>query len=66
MPVSAIEYTEYQKFTSGIAERLGSLQFDSEMTVWHYTNGAGLVGILQSGQIVASQVACLNVSMRSS
>lgn len=28
--------------------------------IWHYTNADGLLGILKSGQIWATQVACLN------
>jgi hypothetical protein len=62
MPISASERREYQAFTAGIIERLGSVNFDPNMTVWHYTHGAGLLGIFQSGQIFATQVACLNDS----
>lgn len=28
--------------------------------VWHYTDGAGLVGILETGQIHFTQISCLN------
>jgi hypothetical protein len=31
--------------------------------VWHYTNADGLIGILKSGQIWSTQVACLNDSL---
>jgi hypothetical protein len=62
MPISPNERKEYQTFTARIIERLGSINFDPEMTVWHYTHGAGLLGVLQSGQIFATQVACLNDS----
>jgi hypothetical protein len=62
MPVTEDEKRQYLEFTKGIVGRLGSLDFRPDLTVWHYTNGAGLVGILQSGQIFATQVACLNDS----
>lgn len=41
---------------------IGAFDFDGEMALWHYTNGAGLLGILESGSIRASQVACVNDS----
>ena len=49
----------------GKAERLlgsfvGDLPKDPPETVYHYTNGAGLRGILQSGQIWLSDVFSLN------
>jgi hypothetical protein len=31
--------------------------------VWHYTNADGLIGIMKSGQIWSTQVACLNDSL---
>jgi hypothetical protein len=62
MPVSVEERREYRQFSKNIVERLGSLNFGSDLTVWHYTTGAGLIGILQSGQLFATQVACLNDS----
>jgi hypothetical protein len=62
MPVTQNEKVAYKGFALGIIDRLGSLAFDPDLTVWHYTNGSGLVGILQSGQIFATQVACLNDS----
>jgi hypothetical protein len=31
--------------------------------VWHYTNADGLIGILTSGQIWSTQIACLNDSL---
>jgi hypothetical protein len=31
-------------------------------TVWHYTDGNGFLGILQSGRIFATQVSALNDS----
>jgi len=30
------------------------------MELWHYTNAEGLIGILQTGQIWSTQVACVN------
>jgi hypothetical protein len=62
MPVTQNEHMRYRDYTREIISRLGSVDFSPEMTVWHYTNGAGLLGILQSSQIFATQVACLNDS----
>jgi hypothetical protein len=36
--------------------------FDPNMTLWHYTNGNGFLGMLESGSIRATQVASVNDS----
>jgi hypothetical protein len=33
---------------------------DPELIVWHYTSGTGLISIIESGTIFATQVSCLN------
>src|ERR1700739_1105098 len=35
---------------------------DPEQMLWHYTTSAGLIGIVESGSIFATQVSCLNDS----
>ena len=45
---------------NGVATEMGAFDFSGENIVWHYTNGQGLLGILQSSTIYATQVASLN------
>jgi hypothetical protein len=60
MPATEQEKLKYQALIVDQVKALGCLDFDPEATLWHYTNGAGLIGILESGTIYATQVACLN------
>jgi hypothetical protein len=62
MPVLPEDRVEYVKFVDEQTKILGSLGFAPEQTLWHYTNGAGLLGIIESGTLHATQVACLNDS----
>lgn len=62
MPITQKEHDSYARVTREAVVRLASLDFNPDITVWHYTTGPGLLGILQSGQIFATQVACLNDS----
>jgi hypothetical protein len=62
MPIKDEEFAKYREFTQAMMKKLGALDFDGETVLWHYTNGPGLLGILESGQIHATQVACLNDS----
>jgi Protein of unknown function (DUF2971) len=48
----------YANFISRAAMQLSSEPADK--VVWHYTNGDGLIGIIESGSIYATQIACLN------
>jgi hypothetical protein len=50
---------EYRKF--GL-HHLGTFSRALPTEIWHYTNADGLIGILQSGKIFATQVSCLNDS----
>jgi hypothetical protein len=56
------ESTKHQEFVRRQVEQLGSLNFDREVIPWHYTNGAGLLGILETGSIFSTQVSCVNDS----
>jgi hypothetical protein len=38
------------------------MAFDPNVTLWHYTNGAGFLGMIESGAIRATQVAAVNDS----
>ncbi len=62
MPITQAEHAKYREFTGNMMKRLGAFDFDGETILWHYTTGPGLLGILESGQIFATQVACLNDS----
>jgi hypothetical protein len=49
----------YLPFVSGLLEKL-DWKPDPEQMLWHYTTSAGLIGIVQSGSIFATQVSCVN------
>lgn len=60
MPVTADENDKYRRFVNAIANELGVFAFHPETIIWHYTNEQGLLGILQSASLFATQVAFLN------
>src|ERR1700733_5026451 len=60
MPVSKRENSEYGEYVNELAVEMGV--FDLQDTVWHYTDGNGFLGILQSGTMFATQVSALNDS----
>lgn len=62
MPATLEENNTYRDFVSKIALELGALPIPPEEIVWHYTDGAGFLGILQSSTLYATQVASLNDS----
>jgi hypothetical protein len=62
MPVTAEENEKYGKFVSEKAIELGCFDFGAEDIVWHYTNGEGFLGIMESCSLHATQVASLNDS----
>jgi hypothetical protein len=39
---------------------IGAEMPHAEDVLWHYTNGAGLIGIISSGTIYSTQASCLN------
>lgn len=51
----------YFPFVNGLLERLDWKPIPDQV-VWHYTNGSGLIGIIESGSIFATQISCLNDS----
>lgn len=60
MHVTLQENEKYRSFVNGIANEMGVFDFKGEEIVWHYTNGSGLLGIIQTGTLFATQVSCLN------
>jgi hypothetical protein len=62
MHVTPEENEAYRKFVSDLAKELGVFDLKGIETVWHYTDGNGFLGILQSGRLYATQVSALNDS----
>lgn len=62
MPVLQDDIKVYDEFLKKQVEALQALNFKGDKILWHYTNGAGLQAILESGAIYATQVSCLNDS----
>jgi hypothetical protein len=62
MPVTLQENNVYREFVSKMAAELGVFDLKSQEIVWHYTNGEGFLGVLQSSTLFATQVAALNDS----
>jgi hypothetical protein len=62
MPVTPQENNTYREFVSKLATELGVFDLKGQEIVWHYTNGDGFLGILQSSSLFATQVAALNDS----
>jgi len=60
MPVTPQESDKYRAFVQSTANEIGVFNFEPEQIVWHYTNGEGFLGIVESGSIYATQVASLN------
>jgi hypothetical protein len=62
MPVTIEENIKYRDFVVKIATELGVLDAKGQEIVWHYTDGPGFLGIIQSATLYATQVASLNDS----
>lgn len=60
MPVTPAENLKYADFVRTIAQEMGVFQYQPDEIVWHYTDGLGFLGILQSSTIYATQVSSLN------
>jgi hypothetical protein len=60
MPVTIAENAEYRDFVSLIATESGCFDYEPDQIVWHYTDGPGLLGILESSRLHAAQVSGLN------
>jgi hypothetical protein len=62
MPVTDQENAEYGEYVKQLAVNMGVFDLKDQKTVWHYTDGSGFLGILQSGTMFATQVSALNDS----
>ncbi len=62
MPVTAEENAKYLAFVQGMLDQIGFLQVEQSQLLWHYTSGDALINIVDSGNLYATQVACLNDS----
>jgi hypothetical protein len=60
MLVTPEEHNQYHQFVSAKAGEMACFDYKPDDIVWHYTNGEGFLGILQSATIHATQVASLN------
>ena len=60
MSVTAEESNKYRDFVSRIAQESGCFDYMPDQIVWHYTDGPGLLGILESSRLHATQVSALN------
>jgi len=57
MPVTPAENEKYRRFVGDVATEMGVFDYDGAQIVWHYTDGAGFLGILQSSTLFVTQVA---------
>jgi hypothetical protein len=62
MPCTAEELEKFHRFTRQVSTDAALMEFDPNMTLWHYTNGPGFLGMIESGAIRATQVAAVNDS----
>ena len=60
MPVTPEENEQYRLFVSEKAREIGLFNYNPDDIIWHYTDGTGFLGILQSATIYATQVSSLN------
>jgi hypothetical protein len=60
MPVTIEENNKYRDFVSRIARENGCFDFQPDHVIWHYTDGPGLIGILESSRLHATQISALN------
>ena len=60
MSVTNDEAINYRDFVGRIARGNGCFDFEPDQLVWHYTDGPGLLGILESSRLHATQVSALN------
>jgi hypothetical protein len=58
--VTPDESNKYRDFVSRIARENGCFDYQPEQIVWHYTDGPGLLGILESSRLHATQVSALS------
>lgn len=59
MPVQPGDHAAFSRFAESMVGKIGFHNGIPEV-VWHYTTADGLLGILRTGTIYSTQVACLN------
>src|SRR5579872_4367132 len=52
----------YGEFFESQLKELKCLDFAGDTILWHYTTGDSLIKIIESGELYATQVSCLNDS----
>lgn len=62
MPVREEEAEKFRRFTREVSTKADLFAYDPNMTVWHYTNSDGLLGIVESCSIRATHVGAVNGS----
>ncbi len=62
MEIETSDLNRYSAYVLKLVNEMGSLAFDPETILWHYTSGPGLLGMLTSNSIYSTQVSCLNDS----
>lgn len=60
MSVTLEEAIVYREFVTELARKNGCFDFQPDQVIWHYTDGPGLLGILESSRLHATQVSALN------
>ena len=60
MPIPTDETQRYTNFTVQLSGELGSIDIQPDTILWHYTNGAALLGIIDSMSIFSTHLSCLN------
>ena len=60
MPILKEEVAAYFAFAAQVARGFGAVPVPPETVLWHYTNGAALIGMLESMSVFSTQVSCLN------
>ncbi len=54
MSVTVEEAIRYREFVSQLARENGCFDFQPDQVIWHYTDGPGLLGILESSRLHAN------------
>jgi len=60
MAIPQEEIERYRAFVFELTRDLGSIAVPPDTPLWHYTSGAGLLGIIDSMSIYSTQISCLN------
>ena len=53
---------KYRAYLDQQIRALGSFDYDQDAILWHYTDGKGLIGMVESGMFYSTQVSCVNDS----